>query len=108
MFDKFSQALTLMREAFEDAAAGAQRVINAASAVQALRVAQFAGREEAKLPYLARAGELGADLMLTLLREVDEINPPRTRTHGGPGSGGVWWHAHREAGRRPLGGPQAQ
>ena len=61
MIDKFSQALTLMREAFEDAAAGAmfipsldlaaevdgaQRVINAASAVQALRVAQFAGREQ--------------------------------------------------------------
>jgi hypothetical protein len=61
MIDKFSQALTLMREAFEDAAAGAgflpcvdlaaevdgaQRVINAASAVQALRVAQYAGREQ--------------------------------------------------------------
>jgi hypothetical protein len=61
MIDKFSEALALMREAFEDAAAGAmfvpsvdlaaevdgaQRVINAASAVQALRVAQFAGREE--------------------------------------------------------------
>ena len=61
MIDKFSQALTLMREAFADAQAGAvymasvdlaaevdgaQRVINAASAVQALRVAQFAGREQ--------------------------------------------------------------
>jgi len=58
---KFSQALTLMREAFEDAQSGdafmagadlmaevdgAQAVINAASAVQVLRVAQFAGREE--------------------------------------------------------------
>src|SRR5665647_639173 len=61
MFDKFSQALALMREAFEDAQTGAtflacldlaaevdgaQQVINAASAVQALRVAQYAGREE--------------------------------------------------------------
>jgi len=61
MFDKFSQALTLMREAFEDAQAdamylpgvdlaaevdGAQKVINAACAVQALRVAQYAAREE--------------------------------------------------------------
>src|SRR5450759_5121456 len=61
MIDKFSQALTLMREAFEDAQAGAefipsvdlvaevdgaQQVINAASAVQALRVAQYAGREQ--------------------------------------------------------------
>ena len=60
MIDKFSQALALMREAFEDAAAGAmfipsvdlagevdgaQKVINAACAVQALRVAQYAGRE---------------------------------------------------------------
>ena len=51
MFDKFSQALALMREAFADAQAGArylpsidlaaevdgaQQVINAASAVQAL------------------------------------------------------------------------
>src|SRR5665811_2303368 len=61
MIDKFSQALTLMREAFEDAQVGsaylpcvdlaaqvdgAQQVINAAAAVQALRVAQYAGREE--------------------------------------------------------------
>ncbi|HEY8619013.1 MAG TPA: hypothetical protein VIM01_02940, partial [Dermatophilaceae bacterium] len=61
MIDKFSQALTLMREAFEDAQAGsaylacvdlatevdgAQQVINAASAVQALRVAQYAAREQ--------------------------------------------------------------
>src|SRR5450759_863046 len=61
MFDKFSQALTLMREAFQDAQSGstfipsldlaaevdgAQQVINAASAVQALRVAQYAAREE--------------------------------------------------------------
>jgi hypothetical protein len=60
MFDKFSQALALMREAFADAQAGAgylapadlaaevdgaQRVVNAAAAVQALRVAQYAGRE---------------------------------------------------------------
>jgi hypothetical protein len=59
MFDKFSQALALMREAFEDAQAGsgslvcvdiavevdgAQQVINAASAVQTLRVAQYAAR----------------------------------------------------------------
>jgi hypothetical protein len=59
MFDKFSQALALMREAFEDAQTGsgslacadlaaqvdgAQQVLNAASAVQALRVAQYAGR----------------------------------------------------------------
>jgi len=59
MFDKFSQALALMREAFADAQAGAgsqacvdlagqvdgaQQVINAASAVQALRVAQYAAR----------------------------------------------------------------
>jgi hypothetical protein len=59
MSDKFAQALTLMREAFEDAQAGAgslpcadlaaevdgaQRVINAASAVQGLRVAQYAAR----------------------------------------------------------------
>jgi len=58
---KFAQALALMREAFEDAQSGAefmpcvdlagevdgaQQVINAASAVQALRVAQYAGREE--------------------------------------------------------------
>jgi hypothetical protein len=63
MIDKFSQALTLMRVAFADAQAGsmfipsidlaaevdgAQRVINAASAVQALRVAQYAGRDEAQ------------------------------------------------------------
>ncbi|HEY8882507.1 MAG TPA: DUF222 domain-containing protein, partial [Dermatophilaceae bacterium] len=61
MFDKLSQALALMREAFQDAKVGAtsmapldlaaevdgaQQVINAASAVQALRVAQHAGREE--------------------------------------------------------------
>ena len=61
MFDKFSQALTLMGEALADAQAGAgflapevlaaevdgaQRVINAAGAVQALRVAQYAGREQ--------------------------------------------------------------
>jgi len=61
MIDKFSQALTLMREAFADAQTGsmfmplvdlaaevdgAQRVINAASAVQALRVAQYASRDE--------------------------------------------------------------
>src|SRR6187551_1758490 len=61
MIDKLSQALALLREAFEDAQAGAvnvasvdlaaevdgaQRVINAASAVQALRVAQYAGREQ--------------------------------------------------------------
>src|SRR5450631_1160440 len=59
MFDKFSQGLALMREAFEDAQAGsgslacvdiaaevdgAQQVINAASAVQVLRVAQYAAR----------------------------------------------------------------
>jgi len=59
MFDKFSQALALMREAFEDAQVGArylpcvdlaaevdgaQQVINAASAVQAARVAQYAAR----------------------------------------------------------------
>ena len=59
MFDKFSRALTLMREAFEDAQAvagslpcvdlaaevdGAQQVINAACAVQAILVAQYAGR----------------------------------------------------------------
>src|SRR5450759_3534702 len=61
MIDKFAQALTLMREAFEDARTGstylacldlaeevdgAQQVINAAAAVQALRVAQYAGREQ--------------------------------------------------------------
>ena len=61
MIDKFSQALTLMREAFADAQTGsmfmplvdlaaevdaAQQVINAASAVQTLRVAQYAGRDE--------------------------------------------------------------
>jgi hypothetical protein len=61
MIDKFSQALALMREAFEDAQTGAefipqvdlaaevdsaQQVINAASAVQTLRVAQYAGRDE--------------------------------------------------------------
>ncbi len=60
MIDKFAQALTLMREAFTDAQAGAtsmpcvdlaaevdgaQMVINAASAVQAIRVAQYAGRD---------------------------------------------------------------
>ncbi|MEP7016910.1 MAG: DUF222 domain-containing protein, partial [Actinomycetota bacterium] len=65
MIDKFSQALTLMREAFEDARTGAtftpsvdlaaevdaaQQVINAASAVQALRVAQYAGREHEQDP----------------------------------------------------------
>ena len=61
MFDKFSQALALIREAFADAQSGAtyltcvdlsaevdgaQQVINAAAAVQALRVAQYAAREE--------------------------------------------------------------
>jgi len=61
MIDKFSKALTLLREAFADAQTGsmfipsadlavevdgAQQVINAASAVQALRVAQSAGREQ--------------------------------------------------------------
>jgi hypothetical protein len=61
MIDKLSQALALVREAFADAQAGAvnmasvdlaaevdgaQRVINAASAVQAVRVAQYAGREQ--------------------------------------------------------------
>ncbi|MHB8297203.1 MAG: DUF222 domain-containing protein, partial [Dermatophilaceae bacterium] len=61
MIDKFSQALALMREAFEDAQTGAtylpcvdlaaevdgaQQVINAASAVQATRVAQYAAREQ--------------------------------------------------------------
>ena len=61
MIDKFSLALTLMREVFADAQAGAmfmpsvdlaaevdgaQRVINAASAVQAVRVAQYAARQE--------------------------------------------------------------
>ena len=61
MIDKLSQALTLMREAFADAQTGsmfmpsvdlaaevdaAQKVINAASAVQALRVAQYAAREQ--------------------------------------------------------------
>ena len=61
MIDKFSQALALMREAFEDAQTGAvflpgvdlaaevdgaQQVIKAAAAVQALRVAQYAGREQ--------------------------------------------------------------
>ena len=65
MSTKFSQALTLMREAFEDAQTGAefipsvdlaaevdgaQQVINAASAVQALRVAQYAGREQEQDP----------------------------------------------------------
>ena len=59
MIDKFSQALALMREAFADAHTGAglmplgdlaaevdgaQQLINAASAVQVLRVAQYAGR----------------------------------------------------------------
>jgi hypothetical protein len=61
MIDKFTQALTMMREAFQDAQTGstlmpsvdvaaevdgAQQVINAASAVQVLRVAQYAGREQ--------------------------------------------------------------
>ena len=61
MCDTFSQALTLMAEAFADAQAGAgflapgdlaaevdgaQRVVNAAGAVQALRVAQYAGRQQ--------------------------------------------------------------
>ena len=65
MFDKFSQALALMREAFEDAQTGAtflacvdlaaevdgaQQVINAACAVQALRVAQYAAGEEEQDP----------------------------------------------------------
>jgi hypothetical protein len=59
MFDKFTQALVLMREAFADAEAGsgsladrdlaaevdgAQQLINAACAVQVLRVAQYAAR----------------------------------------------------------------
>ncbi len=63
MIDKFSQALASMREAFEDAQSGsaftpsadlaaevdaAQQVINAASAVQALRAAQYASREQAQ------------------------------------------------------------
>jgi hypothetical protein len=61
MIDKFSQALGLMREAFADAQTGsarlpcldlaaevdgAQQVINAAAAVQALRVAQYAARDD--------------------------------------------------------------
>jgi hypothetical protein len=61
MIDKFSTALALMREAFEDATAGAlfipsvelaggggwrSGVINAACAAQALRVAQYKGREQ--------------------------------------------------------------
>ncbi|MDQ1537325.1 MAG: hypothetical protein QOE58_1718, partial [Actinomycetota bacterium] len=61
MIDKLSQAFALVREAFEDAQAGsesmplqdlaaevdgAQRVINAMFAVQTLRVAQYAGRDE--------------------------------------------------------------
>ncbi|MEO6144063.1 MAG: DUF222 domain-containing protein, partial [Dermatophilaceae bacterium] len=61
MIDKLAQALTLVREAFADAQAGAvlmplldlagevdgaQAVINAACAVQTLRVAQYAGRDE--------------------------------------------------------------
>ena len=61
IIDKFSLALTLMREAFEDARAGAmfmpsvdlaaevdgaQQVMNAAAAVQAVRVAQCAAREQ--------------------------------------------------------------
>ena len=65
MIDKFSQALTLIREAFEDAQTGsgfvasvdlaaevdaAQQVINAASAVQALRVAQYAARAQEQDP----------------------------------------------------------
>ena len=64
MFDTFSLALTLMREAFADAQAGAgsvpsvdlaaevdgaQRVINAAFAVQAVRVAQYAGRSWSRM-----------------------------------------------------------
>jgi len=85
MFDKFSQALALMGEAFEDAQTGAtylacvdlaaevdgaQRVINAACAVQALRVAQYAGREEEQDPSgqwvevdhgLGHVGEFAAD-----------------------------------------------
>ena len=65
MSTKFSQALTLMREAFADAQTGAeflpcvdlsaevdgaQQVINAASAVQTLRVAQYASREQEQDP----------------------------------------------------------
>ncbi|MEO6142803.1 MAG: DUF222 domain-containing protein [Dermatophilaceae bacterium] len=61
MIDKLAQALTLVREAFADAQAGAalmapldlagevdgaQAVINAASAVQTLRVAQYAARDQ--------------------------------------------------------------
>ncbi|MDQ1536003.1 MAG: hypothetical protein QOE58_396, partial [Actinomycetota bacterium] len=61
MIDKLSQAFALVREAFEDAQAGseslplqdlaaevdgAQRVIIAMFAVQTLRVAQYAGRDE--------------------------------------------------------------
>jgi len=60
MIDKLALALALMGEAFADAQVGAanmadadlaeqvdaaQKVVNAASAVQALRVAQYAGRE---------------------------------------------------------------
>ena len=65
MSTKFSQALALMREAFADAQTGAeflpcvdlaaevdgaQQVINAASAVQTLRVAQYASREQEQDP----------------------------------------------------------
>ena len=61
MIDKLSQALTLVGEAFADAHTGtanmadldlagqvevAQKVINAATAVQVLRVAQYAARDE--------------------------------------------------------------
>ena len=61
MIDKLAQALTLMREAFADAQAGAelmpsldlaaevdgaQQVINAAAAVQTIRVAQYAARDD--------------------------------------------------------------
>ena len=75
MIDKFSLALTLMREAFEDARAGAmfmpsvdlaaevdgaQQVMNAAAAVQAVRVAQYAARTLEQ----CRADAL-VDLMLT-------------------------------------------
>jgi hypothetical protein len=65
MSTKFSQALALMPEAFADAQTGAeflpcvdlaaevdgaQQVINAASAVQTLRVAQYASREQEQDP----------------------------------------------------------
>ena len=106
MIDKFSLALTLMREAFEGAQAwaaylpcvdlaakvdGAQRLINAASAVQAVRVTQYAAREQEQDATrawvevehsLGHLGEFASDCFGPM-RTPCGPRPPRSTRHGG-------------------------